>query len=270
MDYKMEELLLIVSELAQKYTSYDSTSVTYEKAQMLMEAVLFCLDEYNSFCADGLVHKDISVRDRYEAGMRLLSEKVEKIRQIFHEVSFSFEDFGVKCLRDTVQKGIPEFLKRYDTRFCPQNMILTLDYPLLTDCSLFAGADAVYRYIRGIRTEQRFLSTLDRNYVISVLEKYDSGYRDMADNICGIVLADMADHAAVKKLFDGTFREEGHPQWSEVSGIEQVPRTEDMVKNFVKKITKQFFHRDADMEEYLCGGVNLIAAQMNMKKRRGW
>ena len=36
MDYKMEELLPIVSELAQKYTGYESTSVTYEKAQMLM------------------------------------------------------------------------------------------------------------------------------------------------------------------------------------------------------------------------------------------
>ena len=40
MDYKMEELLPVVSELAQKYTGYESTSITYEKAQMLMGAVL--------------------------------------------------------------------------------------------------------------------------------------------------------------------------------------------------------------------------------------
>lgn len=61
MDYQMEELLPIVSELAQKYTGYESTSITYEKAQSLMEAVLFCLSEYNSSVKDSLVQKDISV-----------------------------------------------------------------------------------------------------------------------------------------------------------------------------------------------------------------
>ena len=43
MDYQMEELLPIVSELAQKYAGFESTSITYEKAQSLMEAVIFCL-----------------------------------------------------------------------------------------------------------------------------------------------------------------------------------------------------------------------------------
>ncbi|MCI8365872.1 MAG: hypothetical protein HFG34_13135 [Eubacterium sp.] len=37
MNYKMEELLLIVGTLADKYTSFESTSITYEKAQELME-----------------------------------------------------------------------------------------------------------------------------------------------------------------------------------------------------------------------------------------
>ena len=32
MEYKMEELLPIVEELAQKYTSGESSSITYERA----------------------------------------------------------------------------------------------------------------------------------------------------------------------------------------------------------------------------------------------
>ena len=43
---RMEELLPIVAKLSEKYTGGDSTSVTYETAQELMEAVLYCVREY--------------------------------------------------------------------------------------------------------------------------------------------------------------------------------------------------------------------------------
>lgn len=196
MDYQMEELLPVVSELAQKYAGYESTSITYEKAQSLMEAVLFCLNEYNTsyMNMNSLVYKDIPVTEQYNIGVKLLYEKVENIREIFNKISLQFEDFGVKCLYDTVQKGIPQFLKWYDIRFCPQDTILTLDYPLLIDLSSLSGADAVYEYIRAIRAEQIFLRALDRNYITSVLEIYDSEYREMIENICSIVLTNMIGH----------------------------------------------------------------------------
>ncbi len=38
--FNMEELLPVVAELADQYTSKESTSITYEKAQPLMEGVL--------------------------------------------------------------------------------------------------------------------------------------------------------------------------------------------------------------------------------------
>ena len=43
--YEMEDLIPLVGYLAQKYTSGESTSVTYEKAEQLMEAVLYCIRE---------------------------------------------------------------------------------------------------------------------------------------------------------------------------------------------------------------------------------
>ena len=45
MDYKMEELIPVVSRLAEKYTAFEDSSVTYEKAEQLMEAVLYCIRE---------------------------------------------------------------------------------------------------------------------------------------------------------------------------------------------------------------------------------
>ena len=263
MDYQMEELLPIVSELAQKYAGYESTSITYEKAQSLMEAVLFCLSEYNSSAKDSLVQKDISVKEQYNIGAKLLSEKVENIRKIFNEISFQFEDFGVKCLYDTVQKGIPQFLKWYDIKFCPQNTILTLDYPLLIDCSSLTGADAVYKYIWAIQTEQIFLGKFDRNYVMLVLEKYNSEYRDMIENICSIVLTNIIGHIAIKKPFnDIDFLYGEYLQLSKIFAGKSIPDIENVVKDLIKKIVSRFYENDMDMLEYLCYETNNIAVRI--------
>ena len=263
MDYQMEELLPIVSELAQKYAGYESTSITYEKAQSLMEAVLFCLNEYNSSATDSLVQRDISVKEQYSIGAKLLFEKVENIRKIFNEISFQFEDFGVKCLYDTVQKGIPQFLKWYDIKFCPQNTILTLDYPLLIDCSSLTGADAVYKYIWAIQTEQIFLGKFDRNYVMLVLEKYNSEYRDMIENICSIVLTNIIGHIAIKKPFnDIDFLYGEYLQLSKIFAGKSIPDIENVVKDLIKKIVSQFYENDMDMLEYLCYETNNIAVRI--------
>lgn len=270
MDYQMEELLPIVSELAQKYTGYENTSITYEKAQSLMEAVLFCLNEYNNSYADSLVKKDISVKEQYNIGTKLLSEKVEDIRKIFNELSFQFDDFGVKCLYDTVQKGIPQFLKWYDIKFCPQNTILTLDYPLLTDCSFLTGADAVYKYIRAIQTEQIFLGMFDRNYIMLILEKYNSEYRDMIENICSIVLTNIIGHIAIKKPFnDIDFLYEEYLQLSKIFAGKSISDIENDVKELIKKIVKQFYENDMDMLEYLCYEANNIAVRIYTANQHG-
>lgn len=270
MDDRMEELLPVISELAQQYTGCESTSITYEKAQSLMEAVLFCLREYDDSCTDTLASRDISVKEQYKIGRKLLFDKVEEIRKIWNEISLRFADFGVKCLYDTVQKGIPQFLKWYDIRFCPQDTILTLDYPVLTDCSTMTGADAVYAYILAIRTEQVFLEAFDRNYIMRVLEKYDPDYPDMIENICSIVLANMIGHIAIQKpLGDAEFQDEDYLQLSEVFEGMSVPEIENVVTTFVKKIVDQFYEKDKDMLAYLCCETKNIAVRIDTANRHG-
>lgn len=270
MDYQMEELLPIVSELAQKYAGYESTSITYEKAQAIMEAVIFCLNEYNNSYTDSLIHKDISIKEQYNIGTKLIHKKVEDIRNIFNEISFRFEDFGVKCLYDTVQKGIPQFLKWYDIKFCPQNTILTLDYPLLIDCSSLTGADAVYKYIRAIQIEQIFFDAFDRSYVMMVLEKYNSKYRDMIENICSIVLTNIIGHIAIKKPFnDAEYLYEEYLQLSKVFGGKSIFDIENVTKGLIMKIVNRFYENDMDMLEYLCFETNNIAVRIYTANQYG-
>ena len=154
-------------------------------------------------------------------------------------------------------------MKWYDIKFCPQNTILTLDYPLLIDCSFLTGADAVYKYIRAIQTEQIFLRKFDKNYVMLVLEKYNSEYSDMIENICSIVLTDIIGHIAIKKpLNDIDFLYEEYLQLSKIFAGKSISDIENVVKDLIKKIVSRFYENDMDMLEYLCYETNNIAVRI--------
>lgn len=210
----MEELLPIVGKLAERYTAGESTSVTYEKAQQLMEAVLYCIREaewaeggagnceskrswqnsgndkerfsLNEIAVD---KKKISVQQVYERGLACVENKVKTALALYNEMQTHFDSYGNRCLYDTFVKGMPEFFKWYDVRFAPQDTILMLDYPVRRDLSLYTGIDRIYEYLLCIQEEQEFLSTFPRNHVIDILSGYNSSYEDMIDNICEAVSA---------------------------------------------------------------------------------
>lgn len=212
MKYEMEQLLPVVAKLSEKYTGMDSTSISYEKAEQLMGAVLYCIrqaDRENEFSSDaegvsgsastgdgeyGLTpirEQEVSLQQRYDRGYELVEEKIKNTLDLYHNILQQFDDYGNVCLHDTVIKGMPEFFKWYDARFMPQNHILTLDYPVLKDLLSYTGIDKIQQYLCCIDIEQRFLHELPREYVISVLDQFPYDYRKMIENVCEIVLQDL-------------------------------------------------------------------------------
>ena len=201
MKFEMEELVPLVAELAESYTSFDSTSITWEKAEQLMEAVLYCIHELeitkNAEISPELVSDRMSAQQAYRTGLRYVEKKAKAALDLYNETLSDFVCYGNRCLYDTFVKGLPEFFKRYDARYEPQNTILTLDYPLLADLSEYTGIDRIYEYILCIRLEQRFLSRFPEKYVRDILSKYDRFYRDMIENICEIVFTEVIGHILI-------------------------------------------------------------------------
>ena len=79
MDYEMEELVPIVGKLAEKYTSHESTSITYEKAEQLMGAVLYCIHElWESSGNAPSLNEKIPAQRAYEIGAEYVEKKQEK------------------------------------------------------------------------------------------------------------------------------------------------------------------------------------------------
>lgn len=264
MDYEIEELLPLVSELAQKYSGYESTSITYEKAQTLMGAILYCLEEYKRGRENSLANKNVSIKEQYDIGTRLVYEKAESIQKIFNELSVCFESYGVKCLHDTVQKGIPQFLKWYDVKYSPQDTILIPDYPLLIDCSPLSGVDAVYKYILAIQTEQYFLAAFDKEYVLTVLKSYDPQYEYMTENICAIVLSNTIGHIAIKKPLNETgFQKEDYLQLAKLFEEKTVSEIEGFIRQIIREMAKGLFGNYMDkISEYLCYEAGNMAVRI--------
>ncbi|HJC25254.1 MAG TPA: hypothetical protein H9761_16390 [Candidatus Eisenbergiella merdavium] len=200
MNYEMEELMPVVAGLAQRYTAGESTSITWERAEKLMEAVLYCIRELERPERElPVTMEGMSAQQAYELGRSCVEGKVKKALELYHELLADFDHYENRCLYDTAVLGLPEFFKWYDVRFEPQNTILTLDYPVWRELSEETGADKILEYIRCLLMEQRFLRLFPRSLVLEALEKADPQYRDMTDNICGAPLGVLMEHVLVGK-----------------------------------------------------------------------
>ena len=192
--YELGELLPIVAELTEKYTSKESTSVSYETAKQLMGAVIYCIEENSQMQINSvstevkLQEEEITPQMAYSTGYQLVMQKVKKSKELYEEIATVFCAYGNQNYYDTVIKGMPAFFQKYDVRFYPQNHILTLDYPLLLSLENVNGVDRIYQYLSCVQLEQLFLSRFPESYVREVLLAYHDDYENLYMNICNIVL----------------------------------------------------------------------------------
>lgn len=189
-EYSLEELLPIVAELAGKYTSNESTSISYDRANRLMEAVLYCIKECEMESVI-LSKKRLSAKEAYQSGRQIVFEKVKETKDKYNTMLLEFCAYGNENYYDTVTKALPGFFRYYDIQFAPQETIITMDYPILFSIHNVTGIDAVEHYVEGICLEQKFMGSFQEEYVYKILMQYQSNYRKQFYNLCSILLRHM-------------------------------------------------------------------------------
>lgn len=203
----MEQIMPIVAKLADKYTSKESSSVSYEVAAMLTEAVVYtveeCFDRENasevgakekgeSLIAQNFETKNLSVF--YEKGKDIICRKVYEAKDLYEKIIESVQDYGCVNYRDTILKGFPAFFTKYDYKFRPQNHILSLDYPLLVQNEDLTGIDMILQYLKGIYIEAEFLKKFSATAVRQCVMEGAAGESPQVflkyymGNICEVVL----------------------------------------------------------------------------------
>lgn len=253
MEYSLEELLPVAAKLAEKYTGCESTSITNEKAQQLLGAVLYCIREQEE-TAEGVLLPDAGRRtamEAYELGYSGVLKKAERIRELYNSCAQEFCSYGNRCLSDTFLKGVPAFLKYYDARFNPQQDILTYDYPLLRPIGERSGADAVYYYLSCIRLEQRFLNSFDRERVKEALDSSVEDFEEMLVNLSRTVY---------RELLFGML-----PEYEESLTHEKLREELDKLLQILLKRTGG----DEELYWYLSGDLEDFAAELKNAAEHG-
>ncbi len=271
MKYEIEELVPIVAKLAEGYTSKESTSITYDKAQQLMGAVLYSIHEGEKAEHFSLVQKDEMPLERmYAIGAKCVEEKTKETLNLYNEIMTHFSSYENKCLNDTVVKGLPEFFKWYDCKYEPQNTILTLDYPILVDLSEYTGIDRIYDYILCIQLEQKFLNKFSSEYVMEILSKYDKQYRLIIDNICEIVLMNVISHIlAGKNISILNFEPEEYLKMQALIQMENLSDLRGKLKNAVNVLIRECYENDEKLMDYLYKAVDNISVRIKSAADNG-
>ena len=264
MDYEMEELVPIVGKLAEKYTSHESTSITYEKAEQLMGAVLYCIHElWESSGNAPSLNKKLSAQRAYEMGAAYVREKTGKALDLYNRILPEFCHYENKCLYDTFVKGIPEFFKWYDIQFEPQNTILTLDYPVLKDISGYAGIDKIFEYIKCIGLEQKFLKSFPAGYVTNILFKIDRNWKESMDNICETVFTYVTGHILTgKSLVEFELEQTDYLYMQELFIQVALGDIKKRLESALEIIIKNYYEDDRELLNYLSSAIGGIVVRL--------
>lgn len=270
--YELEELVPVVAKLTEKYTSKESTSVSYEKARQLMEAVIYCIHE----CEGGnqlVGNEKLQAKDAYEYGYQKLLQKVQQAQDAYSEMIVDFNAFGNENYYDTVTKGIIGFFRYYDARFAPQDTILTMDYPTIRPIVRLNGIDAIEKYIEYISIEQKFMGALPAEYVIQVLTRFQTNYRKQFYNICSIILRHILGNMMIQKKLG---MEPSKKDYETMQNMIVSESRENLVKiltDLLEKLIQEKYYTDMSMFYYLKGDienfvVELCTAEENQRLSR--
>ena len=277
MNYEITEILPILRKLTDKYTSRESTSVTYETARQLMSAIIYCINETekgSEGLSDGresrtVYDKRLNAEEAYRLGIKLVTEKVVRTQNIYSTILQTFNAFGNECYEDTVIKAMPEFFKWYDVRFKPDSNVIGLDYPILISMGERKGIDAINFYLQCVMVEQKFLNKLQRNYVSDVLRLYSHDYRGLIINVPFIVLKKILvnlslgiplqkvklerdDYSIVNRIID-----------EKNNGLSLVLR-----KKF-ELLSDEIYEGDAGIKDYFNASIDDIAAELRNAAKHG-
>lgn len=153
-----ERLMLLLASRVRYATQGDSSSVSQEYAQALLEGVVFALQTHLQ--AQGLPARALlepPLPALYEEALSTLQRLLDQVRALYLRACKTAPVFPNRALHDTLQ-AIEGFLGKYDYRMFPQDSHCTLDYPLcLPIAADLQGVRRIHAYLQHLCLENAFL-----------------------------------------------------------------------------------------------------------------
>ena len=266
MKYEMEELLPIVAALAEQYTSKESTSVSYEQANRLMEAVLYCIDQCSEV-GQLASNRGLTAREAYEWGYEFVVQKVKRTQELYNEMIVEFCAYGNENYEASVKRAIPGFFQYYDAKFAPRETIITMDYPTICPIADETGINAVGKYVEYISCEQRFLEALPQEYVCDILFRFQTDYGKQFYNICSIVLRHILGHMLIGEPLGNMAGEKEYATLGRLILERDAEYLEKLIKKLLHQLILKKYEGDQMLECYLQADIRNFVVEVQNAAR---
>ena len=179
-----ERLMLLLASRVRYATQGDSSSVSQEYAQALLEGVVFALQTHLQ--AQGLpacALLEPPLQALYEEALSTLQGLLDQVRALYLRACETAPVFPNRTLHDTLQ-AIEGFLGKYDYRMFPQDSHCTLDYPLcLPIAADLQGVRRIHAYLQHLCLENAFLLRFPPDAQAHVYHALSPDPRDLLINL---------------------------------------------------------------------------------------
>lgn len=154
------KIMDLLKELIMKYTKGESTSVTVEVTESLLNSILYSLDFYmleinkpESILKE-LKQKDI--KEIYEDALELLRVCVIDTKKLYEKIKRERLKMELEPYNTTIDEGIPCFFEKYTVVFQAHNAMASIDYPLVFDDMRVRGISYIKNYLEHLDVETEF------------------------------------------------------------------------------------------------------------------
>ena len=186
------DMLVIMSELADRWTKGKSSSIPVDKAQDIMNSIAFViglkLKTYQT-PEQALEHLNTdSIRTLYDEGINIVRRKKAYARRIQKRIIDNMLDTPNVYYKLTIVDGINGFFKLYRPQFGAHEIHITADYPVYIGRPQLDGIEFIEQYLHCIEAENSFCRCFDSKDIHNLMAAISKDYRSVPMNIFEPVL----------------------------------------------------------------------------------
>ncbi|MDP4176971.1 MAG: DUF6179 domain-containing protein [Bacillota bacterium] len=266
------QVIFILKDLIKRYTKNESTSVSVETAESLLNSLYYSIDAYTSSLKDPEscieLLKVKSLQEIYNSGIEIVSEAVIETMMLLNEVKENKLDIQNEVYNDTIEKGIPKFFKSYNLVFNAQNGDCDIDYPLLFDDMKLRGIFYIKEYLEKLKMENEFCSYFNKIDIQRLFIDHASVYKIdsvkfpinifeivLTNNIFSVLSGNEPSIIILSKL-QGTMI---------INNLKSMDSIEInmLISEAAKKIIKYFNEENTTLSEYIKNYINILVSRIS-------
>ena len=184
----LSKLWELLKKQTYKYNGADSSSIPLEKAQDILESLLYTLEAVieNGATKEEILGSNLSLLIEKGQGILLARKKASNVdwKLMCQDLPPVKNEYFLSTM-----KNIGGFFKYYEVYYEAHNIPCDIDYwPTCPISEELKGISYIEEYLHRIQIENDFINNFDFNKVEMLYSKYVPDYKDTLFNLCEPVL----------------------------------------------------------------------------------